>query len=208
MSSSSESDSEEEISNHRELDSVITKVRAKTNYKKAGEFIEEDKDQISMSKYEHLVKPANESIFNKVVSKLDLPYNLAEFQIISVHCLLQKKNVILVSPTGSGKMNVLYFGILGLREVSDNMKGVAIVTQPLSSIMNEKMKNSLVKTAVLTMAGKLKNSEEDVELSCLEDDIFNGLYPVVIGHPESWGSKRGQHLLMEMKKRNMILLVG
>ena len=105
-------------------------------------------------------------------------------------------------------MNVLYFGILGLREVSDNMKGVAIVTQPLSSIMNEKMKNSLVKTAVLTMAGKLKNSEEDVELSCLEDDIFNGLYPVVIGHPESWGSKRGQHLLMEMKKRNMILLVG
>ena len=91
MSSSSESDSEEEISNHRELDSVITNVRAKSNYKKAGEFIEEDKDQISMSKYEHLVKPANESIFNKVVSKLDLPYNLAEFQIISVHCLLQKK---------------------------------------------------------------------------------------------------------------------
>ena len=71
MSSSSESDSEEE--NHRALDSVITKVKAKSNYNEAGEFIEEDQDQINILKYGHLVKPSNESIFNSVVSRLDLP---------------------------------------------------------------------------------------------------------------------------------------
>ena len=93
-------------------------------------------------------------------------------------------------------MNVILIGILGLRKVFGNMRGVAIMTQPLSSIMEEKMKNQQIKTAVLTMTGKLKN------------EILEGAYPVIIGHPESWGSSRGKRLLLEMKKRNMILLVG
>jgi hypothetical protein len=78
--------------------------------------------------------------------------------------------------------------------------------------MNEKLKGSIVKTAVLTMRGKLKNSEGDMddeaELNCLEEDVLCGKYPVIIGHPESWGSARGQRLLLELKKRDMILLVG
>ena len=77
--------------------------------------------------------------------------------------------------------------------------------------MNEKLKNPLVKTAVLTMRGKLKMGEandEDVELSCLEEEVLDGKFPVLIGHPESWGSARGQKLLLEMKKKNMILLIA
>ena len=108
-------------------------------------------------------------------------------------------------------MNVISIGILGLRVVSGNAKGIAIVTQPLSSIMNEKMKNKDIRTAVLTMNGKIKNTEgqdNDAELDCLEEDLLAGIYPVVIGHPESWGSRNGQRLLMEMKKRDLILLVG
>ena len=107
-------------------------------------------------------------------------------------------------------MNIISFGILGLREVTGNPKGIAIVTQPLSAIMNEKMKNKDVKTAFLSMTGKLKNEEgqDDAELDCIENDVLEGVYPVVIGHPESWGSRRGQRLLMEMRKQNMILLVG
>ena len=107
-------------------------------------------------------------------------------------------------------MNVIFITILGLRKVCGNNQGVAIVTQPLSAIMHEKLKNRHVKTAVLSMAGKLKKDEtdDDADLNCLESDVLDGLYPVIIGHPESWGSKRGQRLLLEMKKRNMILLVG
>ena len=78
--------------------------------------------------------------------------------------------------------------------------------------MNEKLKNTIAKTAVLTMRGKLKNSDsvgdDEAELSCLEEDVLDGEYPVIIGHPESWGSPRGQRLLLELKKRDMILLVA
>ena len=80
-------------------------------------------------------------------------------------------------------MNVINIGIKGLRMVSGNPRGIAIVTQPLSAIMNEKMKNKDVRTAVLTMTGKLKNDdgEDDAELDCLENDVLEGHYPVVIG---------------------------
>ena len=109
-------------------------------------------------------------------------------------------------------MNVVLIGILALRQKMGNSKGVAIVTQPLTSIMNDKLNNKIVKTAVLSMRGKLKNDvddlEEDVELNCLEKDVLDGQYPVLIGHPESWGSARGQKLLLEMKKREMILLIA
>ena len=105
-------------------------------------------------------------------------------------------------------MNVISIGILCLRHVFGNMNGVAVVTQPLSSIMTEKMKDG--RTAVLTMTRKLKNEEckDDAELDQLEEDVLSGAYPVIIGHPESWGSHRGQRLLMEMRKCQMILLVG
>ena len=106
-------------------------------------------------------------------------------------------------------MNVILLGILGLRKVFNNYRGVAIVTQPLSSIMNEKMRNSPVKTAVLTMRGNLKSEEsDDADLNCLENDVIAGNYPVIIGHPESWASSRGQSILMELKVRNSVLLVG
>ena len=108
-------------------------------------------------------------------------------------------------------MNVIHIAILGLRKVTGVSHGVAIVTQPLTAIMTQKMKSKDVKTAILSMAGQLKSDgdeDEDAELDCLESDILDGKFPVIIGHPESWGSRRGQRLLMEMMKRKMIILVG
>ena len=78
-------------------------------------------------------------------------------------------------------MNVVLIGIHALREKMGNNKGVAIVTQPLTAIMNNKLKNKIAKTAVLSMRGKLKNDgtelEDDVELSCLEEEVLDGHYP-------------------------------
>ena len=54
----------------------------------------------------------------------------------------------------------------------------------------------------------VKANDEDIELSCLEEEVLDGKFPVLIGHPESWGSARGQKLLLEMKKKNMILLIA
>ena len=76
-------------------------------------------------------------------------------------------------------MNVIALGILGLRKVFNNKRGIAIVTQPLSAIMCEKMKSKDVRTAVISMTGKLKNDEgqDDAELDQLEEDVLAGAYP-------------------------------
>ena len=79
-------------------------------------------------------------------------------------------------------MNVPLIGILGLRKIFKNNNGVVIVTQPLTAIMNKKLKNPLIKTAVLTMRGKLRKDESDeAELSCLEEEVLEGKFPVIIG---------------------------
>ena len=95
-------------------------------------------------------------------------------------------------------MNVPLLAALVLREKIRNPKGVAIVTQPLTSIMQEKMKNDVCQVAVLSMAGELKTSlnEEDgdgdnANLSCDLQELLNGRYPVLFGHPESFDSKLG-----------------
>ena len=83
-------------------------------------------------------------------------------------------------------MNVILIGILGLRKIFANKKGVAVVTQPLTAIMNQKLKNSIVRTAVLTMRGKLKKDESDeTELSCIEQEVLDGKFPVIIGKGQS-----------------------
>jgi superfamily II DNA helicase RecQ len=207
--SSSDSDSDHD-NPPADINLAITQSDAHKNYQEAGRLVPEEADQISLEKYGHLINPSNDHVLQEVLTDLALPYKLADFQTISIHTLLQKRDLVLVSPTGTGKMNVISLGIIGLRQVFGNMKGVAIVTQPLSAIMNEKLKNKDVKTAVLTMTGKLKNDEgqDDAELDQLEADVLEGVYPVVIGHPESWSSRKGQQLLMEMRKRDMILLIG
>ena len=119
-------------------------------------------------------------------------------------------NVILVSPCGSGKMNVPLLATLVLREKLKNPRGVAIVTQPLSSIMNQKIQNDVCGAAVLSMAGELTTSGtyvEDASLSCDLDDLLSGSFPVIFGHPESFDSKLGQHILRELQKLDRLILI-
>ena len=56
------------------------------------------------------------------------------------------------------------------------------------------------------MTGKLKHSEDQAVLSSPEKEVLDGTFPVLIGHPESWGSDRGQVLLRDLQSRNMIQL--
>ena len=113
-------------------------------------------------------------------------------------------------PTGSGKMDVPLLSALVLRKRLNISKGVAIVTLPLTSIMNQKISNKICDVAVLSMTGKLMTSlsnEEDVELSCDIQDLLNGKYPVLMGHPESFDSSLGQHILRELQRLDRLILV-
>ena len=205
---SDEDTEEEEV--EEDLDVLdISEKQAVANLNAAGSQVTEESDRISVKNNRELMDPMVDKCLDDVVSKLAMPYAPSEFQRVSVNALGQQKNVILVSPTGSGKMNVPLLAILVLRERMQNPKGVAIITQPLTSIMNEKKKNDVCPVAVLSMSGHLSATEEpdDAKLSCLIDDLLDGKYPVLIGHPESFDTPLGQRILRELQRREMILLL-
>ena len=187
----------------------ITVAQAEANLSAAGTEVAEENDRISVAKHRSLVVNEIDDCLNDIVQKLAMPYSPTDFQRVSINALAQMKNVILVSPTGSGKMNVPLLATLVLRVRLNNPKGVCILTQPLTSIMNEKKQNDVCRVAVLSMSGQLSGSlePEDATLSCLLDELLNGDFAVLIGHPESFNTSLGQKILRELQRRERIILV-
>ena len=96
-----------------------------------------------------------------------------------------------------------------MRKVFNEPAGVAVGTQPLSLIMEEKVSNGIVPTAVVTMGGKVKKELEDTgeaSMSSSEAEILAGLFPCLIGHPESWGNDVGQKLLKKLHQKSLVLM--
>ena len=87
---------------------------AESLYNEAGDKMEEETDQISLSNHGHLLSDKVASIIEDVLAENPLPYQLQDFQKLSLHALGSLRNVILVSPTGSGKMIINYLAIPGL----------------------------------------------------------------------------------------------
>ena len=84
-----------------------------------------------MEKYAHLLKDEINVFLNQVLDENPLPFILQDFQKLSIHALGRGYNVILISPTGSGKMVVVYLAILVLQKVN-SQTGVGVGTQPLN----------------------------------------------------------------------------
>ena len=191
----------------REVKLAITEVLARSNYEQAGREVEEEPDKITVAGNAKLMKSEVETLLDKIVTSLDLPYQPSQFQRVAVNTLCCQKNLVLVSPTGSGKMDVPLLSILVMREIMKNDKGVCIITQPLTSIINSKIDNKICKVASLSMAGSLKVStrseeySEDASLSCNLTELLDGRYPVLMGHPESFDSNLGQHILRELQRQ-------
>ena len=47
-----------------------------------------------------------DEVLDRIVSELNLPYKPSEFHRVAVNTLGMQNNLVLVSPTGSGKMDV------------------------------------------------------------------------------------------------------
>ena len=189
---------------------AISIEQAKANYARAGTEVEEEPESITVGANTELIDPVTNAILDEIVEDIKLPYKVAEFQRVAINAVGQRKNLVLVSPTGSGKMNVPLLATLVLRQSLGIPKGIAIVTQPLSSIMNEKLKNDVCEAAVLSMAGDLttcQDEDEDASLSCNLQDLLDGKFPVLFGHPESFDSKLGQHILRELQKLDRLILI-
>ena len=107
MFEDSESDSEnEDLGEVSEgaLGLKIDKEKAEQNYSEAGTLVDEPNDEISLEKYQHLLCDPVHGKIMEVLHETKLPFNLSDFQLLSLHVLGSKRNLMLISPTGSGKM--------------------------------------------------------------------------------------------------------
>ena len=134
--SNSDDESEEECCVHGDEDSVenydddklhITQKQADLNYEAAGNEVNEDEDGINVQDYQELIDPEVDMTLNEIVFRINMPYTPADFQRVSINALAKQKNVILISPTGSGKLNVPLLATLVLREQLNNPKGILLL---------------------------------------------------------------------------------
>ena len=91
----------------------ISKEQAKANYMSAGTVVEEEEDQITIEGNRNLISEEVENILDKIVEEINLPYRPSPFQRIAINTLGELNNLILVSPTGSGKMDVPLLSAFG-----------------------------------------------------------------------------------------------
>ena len=102
---------------------------------------------------------------------------------------------------------MVLLGTLLLKKILGKDHGVSVGTQPLSLIMEEKMNDKLVPTAVLTMEGELKmcldDQDHNATLSSPEEEVLGGAFPCLIGHPESWSSAK----VINQSRTNKILKI-
>ena len=114
-SSDSVNESDDELSVDEDI-LGIDKRLADFNYQSAGVEVMEDVDRISVEMYRHLMNTKIDSLLDTEVSNLKLPYKPSDFQRVSINALGQRMNVVLVSPTGSGKMSVPLLATLVLKK--------------------------------------------------------------------------------------------
>ena len=105
-----ESESESETDSATD-DLNISKTVANNLYDQAGELVREDVGDILLSKYQHLLDDKVALVIEEVLSSNPLPYHLQDFQLLALHCLGSRKNVILISPTGSPFRIDSFYGI-------------------------------------------------------------------------------------------------
>ena len=110
---------------------VLSKEQANELYERPGSLIKEDPEEIALEKYNYLFKDSIHNIVMEVLDENPLPFKLQNFQLLTLYCIGSLKNVILVSPTGTGKMICANLAVKVLHKVLGVPSGVGLVTQPI-----------------------------------------------------------------------------
>jgi superfamily II DNA helicase RecQ len=175
--------------------------------------VPEAEPRIKEEDFKDVMDPEVLSQFEELVAELELPYKPVVFQRVGAVALGSGHNVVMVIGTGEGKMTVPLLSALLARRTQGQPKGVTIITQPLTGLMLEQLSNPICEAAVLSMAGEVTigaapgADEERARLSCTMDDLLEGKFPVIIGHPESFATPLGQRILRELQRRDRILQI-
>ena len=94
-----------------------------------------------------------------------------------------------------------------MKKVLGISRGVGVGTQPLSSLMEEKLKDPVISTGLITMKGDLKYSDEADEAVLSEpiEHFKNGDISLILGHPESWLTNTARSITEALRKEELIV---
>ena len=79
----------------------ISEDKANWLLEQAGDLIPKDPEQITLRQYKILLL---DNVIQEVLQENRVGFKLQDFQLVTLHCLGSLKNVVLVVPTGAGKM--------------------------------------------------------------------------------------------------------
>ena len=102
-----EENSEIEVQDTKDLS--ITKAAANKNYHEAGKLVDEDADEINLEAYSHLLCDSVHLKLMEVLEDVQLPFELSDFQKISLHVIGSKRNLILIRETFITKLDIYGF---------------------------------------------------------------------------------------------------
>ena len=188
----------------------ISREHAKANYKRAGTEVPEKVSNIKVEDYAKIMDKDVEELLDQIIKEVKLKYTLSDFQRVATVALGGGKNVVMVMGTGEGKMTVTLLAALLVRMTHGHPQGVTIVTQPLTFLQMEQLKNPIVSAAVMTMTGRLTSDAEDdgdTKMSCTLDDLLEGKFPLLVCHPNCFSSPLCQRVLAALERQKMLNLV-
>ena len=131
------------------------------------------------------------------------------------------KDVIVISPPGSGKSLSTYAGASMLRKLDSKPNGVVLHLVPYNSIIKDKVTNPWLPTGYIMMGGATGGEEGVNEGRAAEDrdegdmvtsnftvqDLQEGKLCVIVCHPESLLSKKGDEILKYLLRNDLLLSV-
>ena len=103
-------------------------------------------------------------------------------------------------------MIIAYYSILVLEKVFGVENGVGLGCQPLSSLMEEKLKDPPIPTGFISMSGDLKHSsDDDSSMSKPLESFKNGDVKCIVGHPEPYLTESAKEILTFLQNQAKIV---
>ena len=148
----------------------------------------------------------------EVNSDCETPLYIHQYE--ALYALAQGKDVLLISPCGSGKTRVLENAPLVAKlgfdlrssesecELPCPENPLGIVCCPLSAIIEDKLHNQ-ANSGMISMYGGCKTSGDKLKvcLSKCEEEFLSGKLSLIYGHPESYSTDLGKNILESNEER-------
>ena len=165
----------------------------------------------------HMADFDNFEIFNILANKFGYE-NFKEKQIESFKAVTQRKDAIVILPTGYGK-SVIFQSIPFLISLLDTgsveSNNLVIIVTPLNSIIHNQVSKLIdlgIQACSLDFTGTEAHTYEivgpdQIKASVPLSDIISGKYHLLYAHPEAILSSSGRRLVHEIRKNVVYLVV-